>query len=407
MTKLILIMLISCARMVAQSPPVYVVLFTHIEDNTPTGTLGSPESRNHYLLVRSKMIEMANLTLRYDVKWLFQPDWKILLAALMYEDSATRSNTNGKNFLRYVKEDLGAIIDPHSHEKLGYNYTDVAHLLDSLGVGGSTVIGGHVWDPSLPQFANWDRFRIPVRGTQYPWAVWRGTILMGSGTPNHVNDPHVSGVWRPRDRFHYFVDDPVGNIACIGQYKSDIATIDELIGLYAGGSVSREYMLTSSYHITPSSITDPNGLVTIENTVLKPLAALRSQNKVRLTDFTSLILEWQSTFNGKAFVYDPDISTGIQAEPYAPESIVLHQNYPTRFNPATAIIYRLMVSSFVTLKVFDALGREVVTLADEIQDPGIHQVLFNVHHFSLAAGVYFYQLRVGRQTQTRALVYQK
>jgi len=388
MTKLILILLISCASLAAQSPPVYVVLFTHIEDNTPTGTLGSPESRNHYLLVRSKVIEMANLALRYNVKWSFQPDWKILLAALMYEDSSTRSTTKGKNFLRYVKEDLGAIIDPHSHEKLGYSYTDVAHLLDSLGVGGSTVIGGHVWDPSLPQFANWDRFRIPVRGTQYPWAVWRGTILMGSGTPNHVNDPHVSGVWRPRDRFHYFVDDPSGNIACIGQYKSDITTIDELIGLYASGSVSREYMLTSSYHITPSSITDPNGLVAIENTVLKPLAALRAQNTVRLTDFTSLILEWQSTFSGKAYIYDPDISTGIQAEPLVPESVVLYQNYPNPFNPTTAISYQLTAVSFVTLRVFDILGREVATVVDDVRSQGTHVVRWDAS--GQPSGIYLY-----------------
>ena len=90
MTKLILIVLISSSSLVAQSPPVYVVLFTHIRDNTPTGTLGSPESKNQYLLVRSKMIEMANLALRYNVKWSFQSDWKTLLAALMCEDTATQ-----------------------------------------------------------------------------------------------------------------------------------------------------------------------------------------------------------------------------------------------------------------------------------------------------------------------------
>ena len=111
---------------------------------------------------------MANLALTYGVPWSLQPDWKILQAALLYEDSALMQTTNDKNFLRYLKEDLGVVIDPHSHEGGGYNYTDVAHLLDSLGVGSTTVIGGHVWDPSLPQFQEWDRFRVPVPGEHYP-----------------------------------------------------------------------------------------------------------------------------------------------------------------------------------------------------------------------------------------------
>ena len=133
-------------------PPVHVVVFTHVEDNTPAGMLGSAQSRQNYLIHRSNLIAMATLAESSGVQWTLQPDWKLLEAALQYEDAALRATTNGKNFLRYLKEDRGAVIDPHSHENGGYNYTDVAHLLDSLGVGATTVIGGHIWDPSLPQF---------------------------------------------------------------------------------------------------------------------------------------------------------------------------------------------------------------------------------------------------------------
>jgi hypothetical protein len=155
----------------AQIPPVRVVLFTHIEDNTPAGALGSAQSRQNYLLYRTKLIEMAHLAGNSGVPWSLQPDWKILEAALRYEDAALMETTNGKNFLRYLKEDLGVLIDPHSHENGGYNYSDVAHLLDSLGVGATTVIGGHIWDPDLPEFQEWDRFRVPVAGEHYPTAM--------------------------------------------------------------------------------------------------------------------------------------------------------------------------------------------------------------------------------------------
>jgi hypothetical protein len=284
-------------------PPVQVVLFTHIEDNTPGGVLGSAQSRTSYLSLRSTLLQMAALAGRYRVRWSLEPDWKVLLAALQYEDATTRASTAGLNVFRYLRDSAGVAIDPHSHEGGGYNYTDVAHLLDSLGVGGSTVIGGHIWDPSLPQFSAWDRFRAAVRGNQYPNAQWRGDILMGSGTPNHVNDPIVSGMWRPRSRDSYFTDDPNGNIACVGAYKGDIATISELVALYRNRTAPTTCMLTATIHVNPSSITAPNGLATIESTVLKPLVALRDSGQVKLTDFSAMATTWRQEFGGRACSY--------------------------------------------------------------------------------------------------------
>lgn len=284
-------------------PPVYVVVFTHIEDNTPAGVLGSAANRANYLSLRSALLQMAALTGQYRMRWSLQPDWKILLAALQYEDATTRSSTGGLNVLRYLRDSLKVAIDPHSHEGGGYNYTDVAYLLTSLGVGGSTVIGGHIWDPALPQFSAWDRFRVPVAGVQYPGAVWRGDILMGSGTPNHVNDPIVSGLWRPRSRADYFADDTAGNIACVGAYKGDLAGIAELSALYRSRQAPVTCILTASIHVNPASITAPGGLTAIENTILKPLAALRDGNQVKLTDFSALVTTWKQEFGGRVCTY--------------------------------------------------------------------------------------------------------
>jgi hypothetical protein len=60
----------------ATAPPVYVVMFTHIEDNTPGGTLGSAGNRSTYLTLRGRLIAMADLARRYNVPWVLQPDWK-------------------------------------------------------------------------------------------------------------------------------------------------------------------------------------------------------------------------------------------------------------------------------------------------------------------------------------------
>lgn len=285
--------------------PVYVVLFTHIEDNTPAGALGSAQNRAAYLSLRTRLLEMATMAQLHGVRWSLEPDWKVLLAAQQYEDTALMSTTGGMNVLRYLQEVLGVAIDPHSHEGGGYNYTDVAHLLATLGVGGSTVIGGHIWDPGLPQFQEWDRFRAPVRGERYPAATWRGDILMGSGTPNHVNDPIISGVWRPQNRNAYFVDDPSGNIACVGAFRRDLPGITELSDLYRTGRVGPECMLTASYGIRPADIMAPGGLKAIEDNVIRPLADLREDGYIVLTDFTALIATWKQEFAGRACMYVP------------------------------------------------------------------------------------------------------
>jgi hypothetical protein len=290
----------------AGRPPVHVVLFTHIEDNTPAGALGTQASRTAYLNLRARLLEVAAVTRLHGVRWSLEPDWKFLLAAQQYETAEITALTGGVNVLRYLRDSLGVAIDPHSHEGSGYNYTDVAHLLETLGVAGSAVIGGHIWDPGLPQFQEWDRFRVPVPGQRYPQASWRGEILMGSGTPNHVNDPILSGIWRPRDRNAYFIDDPLGNIACVGAFRGDLPGISELLDLYRTGRVAGDCMLTSTYSIRPADIMAPGGLALIEDSVIRPLADLRDQGLLVLTDFTSLIATWKQDFAGRACTFDPD-----------------------------------------------------------------------------------------------------
>ena len=289
----------------AESPRVQVVLFTHIEDQTPAGPLGSEPSRTAYANMRAKLIELAELAATHEVQWVLQPDWKFLEAARLYEDAATVASTAGKNLFVYLHEDLGVVIDPHSHEKGGYNYTDVAHLIDLLGVASTTVIGGHIWDPALDEFQAWDRFRNPIHGEKYPDAVWRGDILIGSGTPNHVNDPLVSGVWRPQDADHYFTDDPAGNIVAIGSWHDGVNGVQELVELYANGTVPATEMLTASWNITPAQIMAPDGPALIVQATFLPLKVMEGAGKIELTDFTTLVQRWRTRHAGRAYIHRP------------------------------------------------------------------------------------------------------
>lgn len=77
----------------------------------------------------------------------------------------------------------------------------------------------------------------------------------------------------------------------------------------------------------------------------------------------------------------------------APKVYALLQNYPNPFNPATTIRYQLPGRSYVTLRVYDILGREVATLVEATEAPGYRSVSFNAA--GLPSGIYFYRLSAG------------
>jgi hypothetical protein len=104
--------------------------------------------------------------------------------------------------------------------------------------------------------------------------------------------------------------------------------------------------------------------------------------------------------------------TGIQNNREAiPEQFILFQNYPNPFNPSTVISWQLTEDSNVKLKIYDILGREVITLVDEFQNAGSHSFSFNAeqieNHMQLTSGVYFYRLQAGGFISTKKMIYMK
>ncbi len=85
-----------------------------------------------------------------------------------------------------------------------------------------------------------------------------------------------------------------------------------------------------------------------------------------------------------------------------PETFNLFQNYPNPFNPVTSIQYAVSSRQFVTLKVYDLLGREVAILVNEEKPVGVYEVEFSATKFT--SGVYLYQLHVGSFVETKKMI---
>lgn len=114
---------------------------------------------------------------------------------------------------------------------------------------------------------------------------------------------------------------------------------------------------------------------------------------------------------GEFFIYTtaklPDQEKGIvtDVEEFQDQiaySFMLEQNYPNPFNPTTTIKFNVSEPGFVSLKIFDVIGKEVSTIVNEQMKTGAYQIGFDAAPFS--SGVYFYQLRQNNSVITKKMI---
>jgi hypothetical protein len=106
----------------------------------------------------------------------------------------------------------------------------------------------------------------------------------------------------------------------------------------------------------------------------------------------------QIDYNGSSKYYELDetVEAGI------PQSFSLSQNFPNPFNPVTTISWQIPVSSHVTLKVYNLLGKEVAVLVNGEKPAGSYNLEFDAG--KLPSGTYFYTLQAGNFVQTKKMV---
>lgn len=95
-------------------------------------------------------------------------------------------------------------------------------------------------------------------------------------------------------------------------------------------------------------------------------------------------------------------STAVSNTENIPEKFALNQNYPNPFNPITKITYTVPMTSNISLVVYDALGREIKTLVNEVETPGNYTVQFD--GADLSSGVYFYVMKANNFIETKKMV---
>lgn len=147
---------------------------------------------------------------------------------------------------------------------------------------------------------------------------------------------------------------------------------------------------------------------------------------INIGDTVSIIITYNTSElqsginNGNIFVQDPhhgtitipmeiyfQITTDVNEDFFSntPETFSLEQNFPNPFNPSTKISFSIPETQKVSLKIYNLLGIELLTIFDEEKAKGIYTV--NVDMSSFASGVYFYKMTTEKYSQTRKMILSK
>ena len=132
-----------------------------------------------------------------------------------------------------------------------------------------------------------------------------------------------------------------------------------------------------------------------------PYSGITPRFYVRAIDATNVART--SPYSAPTELYDAKTgTTGVPKTNPVPSDFSLLQNYPNPFNPSTLISFDIPRTSMVTLKVYDVLGKEIVSLVNGETSFGRHSVQFN--STGLSSGVYFYRLQSGDFVQTKRMM---
>ncbi len=244
-------------------------------------------------------------------------------------------------------------------------------LIDHLESGGTLLLSGqNIAEFSDPEDSLLSRYLGVTFETNFPFPFVEGfpgdiigdglTVSLIGGAANQTSKDQLS-----------LSPNPIGTVFKSFYYRVTAADTDRIAGVRIdhGGPIGRAVFLSFG---------------------LEGVGNLSQRNSV-----VDRSLRWLA-----------DTTTVTSVEPVMlssmPREFHLQQNYPNPFNPTTVIAFDIPKDGRVTLKLYDLLGREVMTLADKSFTAGSYRMEADLS--SLGSGVYFYRLNAGTFTSTKKML---
>lgn len=267
----------------------------------------------------------------------------------------------------YFSSDMGS-----NWNKLNIN-KEVTEI--SINKNGDILLQVFYYDIMLKRKdqSQWTQLTLPVSNWQSRIKITNeGNIFLGFNHGDMYKSTNWGLTWQKLNWYNGMV---TSNFL---QTSNNLIYVASPLGLYVSSDNGTSWQNTDNGIITIPGITEINSLTIDDDGYLYAAA-----------------LGVFSTYN-----YN---TTDIETDSYdSPIDFSLSQNYPNPFNPITTINYSVPKSNFVTIKVFDILGREVETLVNNEKLKGNYKVEFNGS--TLSSGIYFYRMQAGDFVETKKLI---
>jgi|GEM_PF-1672413 len=280
-------------------PKVYLTLVSHNEE--PSGQqphdylLDKPFYYNNREFVR----QLALIVKSKGAMWNFQSDWNFLEAVAVYDTGAVVANTNGKNIVRWLTEDMGFEADPHAHETQ-YNYADVAYLHTVLGVTPSENVGGFLYDPP-DNSQGWEQHEQGTFGRMYPTYFWKPANLMGAATYLHLgNDDCSFGIWKPKDKYHFYEHDSTNDLAYIGGGGAGSYPVIKLLAEAIDNQTAPDTGFYTAIIFIPQADLSPMTVQSISDAI-DSVNILVAEGKVEWSSLTQTANRWRNLYGSRPF----------------------------------------------------------------------------------------------------------
>ena len=268
-------------------------------------------------------------------------------------------------------------------------------LLYDDGLHGDGAAGDNVWGCRVRAPSDESLFYISVltadvtQGTlvrlpQAQWFLTNGPIVCrGWTTTTSDTVAHPGDVLRVKVR--------LGNSGKSATVKAVTATVSSLDTLSWIGLLAQ----LSYGDLAPGQQSEGTAAQGLK---IQPTCPPNTKVRLLLRISTQGFQAWTDTLN----ILVQATATDAEENSKVPTEYSLSQNYPNPFNPATNFEFQVANFGLVTLKVFDALGREVAKLVDEPRAPGVYGLRWDAG--TLPSGIYFYRLTAGSFTETKKLI---
>jgi L-ascorbate metabolism protein UlaG (beta-lactamase superfamily) len=183
-------------------------------------------------------------------------------------------------------------------------------------------------------------------------------------------------------------------------HTGDTGNIPEMADLASQNITYALLPMDSIYTMSPAEATQAAAMIQAKHDIpihtMPPPDTYSDALVSRFTSPNKLVVH-----PGEAIALNTN-TTSVKGTSTIPLKHILKQNYPNPFNPGTQIEFTLATSSFVSLVVFDILGKKVAALISEKMSAGDHSLYWKASN--IPSGMYFYRLQAGNNIETKKLV---